>query len=95
VEIILSKHAKLKTTEREIEFLSLKKIFKHPDYVYFDLLSKTFVAVGKITISGIETNLIVPFVKEGKKIKIVTVYPCKYLRKELKSKEGKRWVRIK
>jgi hypothetical protein len=44
---------------------------------------------------GVETNLIVPFVKEGRTKKIITAYPCKRLEKELKNKEDIRWVRIR
>ena len=58
--------------------------------MYYDLTSKTMVAIRKFKIGGLETSLVVPFIKTGDAAKIVTVYPCRDLEKELKKKEGAR-----
>lgn len=90
-----SKHAKLKLKERGIRVSEIEKTVKVPDYVYYDLASRTMVAIRKVKIGGVETNLVVPFIKMENTVKIVTVYSCRDLEKELKKKEGARWVRIK
>ena len=90
-----SRHAKNKLKERGIRKSEIEKTIKVPDYVYYDLNSRTMVALRKVKIGGVETNLVVPFIKTGNTAKIVTVYPCRDLEKELKKKEGARWVRIK
>ncbi|MEW6201329.1 MAG: DUF4258 domain-containing protein [bacterium] len=94
-EIELSRHASLKLKERRLRISEIEKTVKNPDSVSYDLISKTLVAVRRAKIDGIETNLIVPFVKTGNVIKVVTVYPCRDLAKEIDRKEGTRWVRIK
>lgn len=95
MKIIFSKHARKKIREREIGRDLLVKILQKPDLLNYDLFSKTFIAVGEINIMrGLKTNLIISFIKEDKTFKIITSYPCKNLKKELKNKEGIRWVRI-
>ena len=51
--------------------------------------------VRDVGMRGLKTNLIVSFITEGSIFKIITSYPCKNLKKELKNKEGIRWVRIR
>ncbi|MEW5945584.1 MAG: DUF4258 domain-containing protein [bacterium] len=95
MKIEYSKHAKLKLRERGIGTSDIEKTVAIPDCVYYDLASRTMVAIRKVKIGGVETNLVVPFIKTENTVKIVTVYPCRGLEKELKKKEGARWVRIK
>lgn len=90
-----SKHAKLKLRERGIGKSEIEKTIETPDYVFFDLDARTMVAIRKVEIGGEETSLVVPFIKTKNAVKIVTVYPFRNLEKELKNKEGARWVRIK
>lgn len=95
MEIEYSRHAKLKLKERGIRTAETEKTIATPDFLYYDLASRTMVAIRKVKIGGAETNLVVPFIKQGNSVKIVTVYPCRDIEKELKKKEGARWVRIK
>jgi hypothetical protein len=59
------------------------------------IIARTIVAIGKIKIDGKETNLVVIFTKKEDEIYIVTAYPVRDIEKEIKSKEGKRWIRIR
>jgi len=48
-----------------------------------------------VVFEDIKTNLVVVHRKEGETIKVITVYPCKDIEKEIRKKEGKRWIRIR
>ncbi len=37
----------------------------------------------------------IPYVKENDILKVVTIYPCRDINREIKRKEGTRWVKIK
>ncbi|GAH30509.1 unnamed protein product, partial [marine sediment metagenome] len=90
-----SKHAQRKVAERELEQTIVEKVLESPDFVFYDLVSKTMIAIAKVEITGISTNLIIPYVKENDILKVVTIYPCRDIKREIKRKEGTRWVKIK
>jgi predicted aspartyl protease len=94
MKIILSKHAQFKFRERKIEIKMIEKVLESYEYLFYDLIAKTMVAAGKIKIDDTETNLVVIFTKRKDEIYIVTAYPVKNIDKEIKNKEGKRWIRI-
>jgi hypothetical protein len=94
MKIILSKHAQFKFQERKIDIKMIERILEKYEYLFYDLIAKTIVVIGKIKIGGKETNLVVIFTKREDEIYIVTAYPVKDIDKEIKSKEGKRWIRI-
>ncbi|MEJ5300827.1 MAG: DUF4258 domain-containing protein [Thermodesulforhabdaceae bacterium] len=91
----LSKHAKLKIEERRIDLENIEKVLKNAELIFYDIISKSFVSIGKIKIGEMETNLIVVHKKEDDEIKIITAYPCKNIDKEIKRKERLKWIRIK
>lgn len=93
--MLFSKHALLKIKERKIEKELIEKVILEPDFLFYDIASKCMIAIGKVIITGTETNLIVPFEKECDVVKVVTAYPCKNLKKELRRKEGEKWVRVR
>jgi len=95
MKIRFSKHAKQKIKEREIDIEWIKDTIKSPDFLFYDIKSKTFVSIKKIKIEQIKTNLVVIFSKEKSIIKIITVYPCKNIKREIKRKENIRWIKIK
>jgi len=95
IKITFSKHAQRKIVERELEQTIVEKVLESPNFIFYDLISKAMIAIAKVEIAGISTNLIVPYVKENDIFKIVTVYPCRDINREIKRKEGTRWVRIK
>jgi len=94
MRITYSKHAQLKLEERRIKAEVIEEVLEKPDLLFYDIMSKTIIAVAKVKFSDIETNLVVVFTKDGENIKIVTVYPCKDIDKEIRRKEGSRWVKI-
>jgi len=87
-------HALNKINERKIEKKWIENIIKTPELTFYDILNRTFIAISRIKIQKSETHLVLVYTKEEDIIKIVTVYPCKNIKRELKNKEGKRWVRI-
>ncbi len=95
MEITLSKHAQRKLKERELDQAIVEKVLREPDFIFYDLFSKTMIAIAEVEIAGIHTNLVIPYVKENDKLKIVTIYPCREIDREIRRKEGMRWARIK
>ncbi len=94
LKLIFSKHASEKIRERKIKVKMIEKVLKNPEILFYDLVNKTMIAVAKVKVNNTSTNLVVVFTKEGEKIKIVTTYACKNIRKEIKRKDGIRWVRV-
>ncbi|MFQ5688404.1 MAG: type II toxin-antitoxin system PemK/MazF family toxin [Candidatus Scalindua sp.] len=47
-------------------------------------------AIGNVKIAGVKTHLVVPYVKRSDDVKVVTVYPCRNINKEIGNKEAKR-----
>lgn len=95
MKIIFSKHAEMKIKERIIEREEVEEVLKEPDFVFYDIYTKNFINVCKVKIKNVSTNLVVVYMKENDIIKIITVYPCKDIKRELRKKEGKRWIRVK
>jgi predicted aspartyl protease len=95
MKIILSKHAQFKFQERKIETKMIEKILEDYAYLFYDLITKAMIAVGKIKIDGVETNIVIVFTKKENEFYIITAYPCKDISKEIKKKEGGRWIKIK
>lgn len=62
--------------------------------IFYDFINRTFIAIAKIKIKASETHLVLIYTKEEDVIKVVTVYPCKNIEKEIRNKEGHRWIRI-
>ncbi|MEM7820555.1 MAG: hypothetical protein QW761_03080 [Candidatus Aenigmatarchaeota archaeon] len=91
----LSRHAHLKIEERKINKKLIEEVVRKPDLLFYDIFSKSMVAMGKVKILNVETYLVIPFVEEGEFAKVITVYPCRNVQKEISKKEGKRWVRVK
>jgi len=77
-----------------LEFTYRKKVLENDEYLFYDLIAKTMIAIGRIKIEEKETNLVVVFIKRGDEIYVIAGYPVKNIDKEIKNKEGKRWIRI-
>lgn len=95
MKIVLSKHAKNKINERKIGSSMIEGVVRKPSLLFYDLLSKTIVAIARVEIEEVSTNLLVVYTKENDVIRVITTYPCKDIDKEIKRKEGSRWVKIK
>ena len=94
-DLIFSKHAQLKIHERRIDKDLLVKVIEKPEFLFYDLFYKSMIGIGKVVIQGNDTYLVIPFIKEGASTKVITVYTCKEIQKEIDKKEGKRWIRVK
>ncbi len=93
--MLFSKHALLKIKERKIDKNLIKNVIKEPYSLYYDIISRCMVAIGNVKMAGVKTHLVVPYVKKSNDVKVVTVYPCRNINKEIGNKEAKRWVRVK
>ncbi|MGR3178931.1 MAG: DUF4258 domain-containing protein [Candidatus Anammoxibacter sp.] len=93
--MLFSKHALLKIEERKIDKDLIVKVIKDPNILFYDIISRCMVAIGRVKIAGTETHLVVPYVRENDHAKVVTVYPCRDIKKEITGKEGKRWVKVR
>lgn len=94
MKLILTKHASQKIIERQINLETLEEVLNNREYLFYDLKERTLIAISKVKIKDIPTNLIVVFTEEKEGIKIVTTYPCRNIEKEISKKENIRWVRI-
>jgi len=95
VELTFSKHAVRKLKERTFDVNMVEKVLTEPNFIFYDLLAKTMIAIAEVKIANTSTNLVVPYVKENNKIKVITVYPCKDINREIGRKEGVRWVKVR
>ena len=95
MKIELSKHARQKIAERRINIETLEKVLEEAELLFFDIDTKALIAAAKVEIENVATNLVVIYTKERDLIKVITTYPCKDIDKEIKRKEGTRWIRIK
>ncbi|MDY6895086.1 MAG: DUF4258 domain-containing protein [Thermotogota bacterium] len=94
MKLILTKHASQKIIERQINLETLEEALNNHEYLFYDLQEKTLIAISRIKINNIQTNLVVVFTQEKDGIKIITTYPCRNIDKEINKKENIRWVRI-
>jgi len=94
-EITFSKHALRKIEERKLSEDMVKKVLNEPEFIFYNLLTNAIVAIANVKIGAISTYLVIPYTKEDEKIKVITVYPCRDINREIKKKEGKRWVKIR
>ena len=95
MKIIFSKHADMKIRERKIRIENIEKTLQEPDFIFYDIRTRSLINIAKIKIENVFTNLVVVYTKQENTIKIITVYPCKDIEREIKKKEMKRWVKIK
>lgn len=94
MKIQYSKHAFTKISERKIQENLIEEVLTNPELTFYDILNRTLVSISAVKIQDFETNLGVIYTKSEESIKIVTVYPCKNIDKEIKAKEGHGWIKI-
>jgi hypothetical protein len=94
LKIQYSKHALAKIEERKIDKTLIERVLINAELTFYDIVNRTFVGISKVKIQEFETNLVVVYTKSEENFKIVTVYPCKNIEKEIKAKEKNRWIRI-
>lgn len=94
MNIIYSKHAQQKLDERQIRHEKVEEVLRKPEFLFYDIMNKTIIGISRVNLEDLETNLVVVFTKESDYIKVVTVYPCRDIKREISKKEGSRWVRI-
>lgn len=86
MKISYSKDAINKINERKIDKEWIEKILQNPEMIFYDFVNRTFIATSKIKIKENETHLVLIYTKEEDVIKVVTVYPCKNIGKEIRNK---------
>ncbi len=95
MKVFYSEHARLKIELRKINPSKIEKVLLDPEYIFYDFYTQSLVAIKEIELYGSKIHLVVVFTVEEKGVKIVTVYPCRKIEREIASKEGKRWLRLK
>jgi len=72
----LSKHARRKLEERMLSLDVVSKVVANPKFVFYDLLSRAFVAVSEVGVESVRVSLVVVYVRrKDSVIRVVTVYP--------------------
>ncbi len=92
----MSKHARRKLEERMLSLDVVRNVVANPKFVFYDLLSRAFVAVSEVGVESVRISLVVVYVRKDNVIRVVTVYPCRRIDREIDRKVGVgRWVRVK
>ncbi len=88
-EIIFTRHCELRIKERQLDKNKIIKIFYKFNFSLYDIDNKNFIIISNKTIDNY--HFIIIFNIKNNKAKIITIYPCKDIKNELKKKLGKRW----
>lgn len=92
----LSRHATMKLEERGLARETIEKCIAEADRVYYDLQTRSRIAICEISIEGTHTNLVVAHTVRGEVIRVITAYPSRDVAREERRKVRKgRWVRIR
>ena len=86
-------HAKLKIEERAISSLDVSTVLKTPSAVYIDVETGYFIAIGRA--SKPDHYLIVVYVAQKDKVRVITVIDTTKLEIVEKRVEKERWVKVK
>lgn len=92
VKLEFTKHGKKRILERRIDISEVLDAIENPVFLYHDISSRTNIAFKKLN----KKHLLVSYVREGEKIKVVTTFITSEAQKIISRKVRKgKWVRIK
>lgn len=84
-----TKHLSNRLKLRKIPKSIIKKLLKNPDSIFYDVLNKTKIALGKEK----EVCYMIAFLELTDIINVITIHPIKKL--QIKNRlKNKRWVKI-
>ncbi len=70
MKIIFSKHAERKIRERRVKKENVEKILKEPDFIFYDLHTRSLINIAKIEVEDVSTNLVVAYTKQETSLKL-------------------------
>jgi len=88
-----SKHLEQRLILRKIDYDLPKKVFEESGERYFDEETKHFIAIKEIELYNKIREVMVAYIIEHEKIKLLTIHPLKKGQKENRLKIG-RWREI-
>lgn len=95
MEIVFTGHASQKINLYQIIEEEIKQIVKTTTPSYFDIQKDTLIILGSITLPVGPRKAVIVVMDDMSQRKIVTVYPCSDLDKEISKKIAtKRWITI-
>lgn len=62
----------------------MEKVLTESNINFYDIVNRPFITISEVKLREFETNLVVVYTKDNDSTKVITVYPCKNLEKELK-----------
>jgi len=74
---------------RKISKKIINKILKSPNFLLFDTLNQTKIAIKQVN----NINYMVAYVEDNKKLKVITIHPIKNSQIENRL-QRKRWIKI-
>jgi len=88
-KIEYTKHLLNRIKLRKISKKIIKKILKSPQYIFFDKLNRTKVALGE------DNNIyfMIAYIEDKNKLKVITIHPIKKSQIENRLTK-KRWVKL-
>ncbi|MFZ2071080.1 MAG: DUF4258 domain-containing protein [Halobacteriota archaeon] len=92
-ELEFSEHAKQKLEERDIAPSEVSTVLKTPSAVFIDVETGYFIAVEGVSRSN--HHLIVVYVVQKDKVKIITIIDTTKMEMVKRRVEKGRWVRVK
>ena len=94
-KLSLSKHAREKLRQRRIPLEELERVLENPQYRFYDVTSRSEVAIGEASLYGMQLSLAIIYRRRNGKPHIVTAYPVREVEEEIerKVKDG-RWIII-
>ena len=54
--MLFSRHALLKIKERKIEKELIGKVIQEPEFLFYDVVGKCMIAIGRVIMAGMETT---------------------------------------
>ncbi|GBC68610.1 hypothetical protein HRbin01_00293 [archaeon HR01] len=95
LDLILSRHAGEKIRLRGLSMELIKQVLNSPEQIYFDVVTRLYVAMGHVAFHGEKIPMVVIYRAERGSHYIATVYPCKEFKEEAERKVKKgRWIKV-
>lgn len=95
MKITLTRHARAKLRERASPLDMVRRVVEAPTHRFYDVISGAEVSIGEVEFHGRRIVLAVVFIRRGKRIRVVTTYPCKRMLEEIKRKKKLgRWIEL-
>ena len=90
-----SAHAEEKIRIRLIPRSSVRLVLRNPEYKFYDVACAANVSIAVVSLDSEKVGLVVAFVVDKDGIRVITVYPVRDFRGEMRRKVNSgRWVNL-